>query len=74
MKGKRGAVVKAEYEHLRVVHYRMGSGHAVTTYWDDKGTVYVKTVGDHVKVEKVTEDQFENAVLNHDLHVYGEDR
>lgn len=63
-------IPKAEYEHLSVHHFRDHHGNYYTVYWDDHdddGPIYVKQVRDHVTVQKVTPDQWENAVLNHGL-------
>lgn len=68
MKGKRGAVAAAEYAHLPHESLRLDSGERVLAYFDTAtGYVYVKTFGDHICVEKVTERQWENAVLNHHM-------
>ena len=66
-------MAKSEYEHLRTMSCRSRSGERIVTYWDDQGGVFVKTFGDHIKVEKVTEEQWENAVMNHGIRLVGED-
>lgn len=65
---------KSEYESLPSQACRMESGHRVLAYFDDEdGFVYVKTFGDSISVQKVTQRQWENAVINHNIRLVGEE-
>lgn len=71
---RRGGFPRAEYEHLPSQSCRMENGHRVVAHFDNAhGFVYVKTFGDHIRVQKVTAQQWENAVLNHNMRLVGED-
>lgn len=65
----------SEYERYPVHHFRDRTGRYYTVYMDDSGDgpIYVKQVTDTVRVEKVTEEQWANAILNHDMRESGKD-
>lgn len=63
----------SEYERYPRHFFRDRAGRGYTVYMNDNddsddAPVYVKQVAAHVHVDKVTLEQWSNAVLNHGMH------
>ena len=68
---------RSEYEQYQRHFFRDRAGRGYTVYMNpdddrDDAAVYVKQVADHVHIDKVTLDQWSNAVLSHGMHAEGE--
>lgn len=64
-------ITRKEYERFPAHHFRDRAGYYYTVYMDEDdphGPVYVKQVRDHVTVDLLTAEEWENAILNHGLH------
>jgi hypothetical protein len=69
-------IKREEYEQYPLHHFRDRNGNGYYVYMDadtDEGPVYVKQVADHVRIDKVTKEQWSNALLNHGMRQAGED-
>jgi hypothetical protein len=71
MAGKK-QIPAAEYEKYPRHFFRDRAGRGYIVYMDgdddnDNAPVYVKQVADHVHIDKVTLDQWSNAILNHGM-------
>jgi hypothetical protein len=66
----------SEYEQYPRHHFRDRTGRAYTVYMEDAGDgpIYVKQVTDTVRVQKINEEQWANAILNHGMCESGSDR
>jgi hypothetical protein len=70
MAGKK-QIPAAEYKQYPLHYFRDKRGNLYYVYMDihdQDGPVYIKQVADHVRIDKVTSEQWGNAILNHGMY------